>query len=68
MNKVITHITIEGKPLCDCEGHTSGLLNELNLTCGYESLASALRAKKQIQKHRHSVKVVRGHCPIGEQA
>ena len=67
MKKVIAHITISGKPLCDCEGHASGLLNQPNLTCSYESLASAERAKKQIQKHRHSVKVVRGHCPIGEQ-
>ena len=67
MKKVISHITIDGVPLCERESHATGLINKLHITCGHESLASAGRAKKQIQKHRHSVKVVRGFCKIGEQ-
>tara|TARA_B100001245_G_scaffold181778_1_gene139865 strand:- start:372 stop:578 length:207 start_codon:yes stop_codon:yes gene_type:complete len=68
MKKVISHITIDGVPLCESESHTTGLINKLHITCGHLSLASAERTKKQIQKHRHSVKVVRGHCGSGEQA
>lgn len=63
MNKVTAHITIKGRPLCECEGHHAGLINRLGVTCGYESLAAAHRAKREIQRHRHSVKVVRGECP-----
>ena len=69
MKKVISHITIDGVPLCERESHATGLINKLpNITCGHQSIASAEKAKKEIQKHRHSVKVVRGHCQIGEQA
>ena len=57
------HITIDGKPLCQCEYHLGGLMHKLSLTCGYASIAEAKRAKLEIQKHRHSVKVVIGHCP-----
>jgi hypothetical protein len=57
------HITVEGKPLCECEGHMAGLMYRLNVTCGHVSIASAKRAKVELQKHRHSVRVVPGFCP-----
>ena len=65
MNKIPAHITIEGVPLCQCEAHMAGLMNTLEVTCGHESLAAAHRAKREIQRHRHSVKVVPGACPAG---
>ena len=57
------HITIDGTPLCRCEGHHGGIINAIGVTCGYRSIADARRAKLEIQKHRHSVRVVPGHCP-----
>lgn len=57
------HITIEGRPLCTCEMHPAGLIYRLGLTCSFRSIADARRAKAEIQKHRHSVKVVPGPCP-----
>jgi hypothetical protein len=64
MRRVTAHITIQDVPLCQCEGFFSGLLNTLDVYCGYPSIAAANRAKKKIQRHRHSVKVVRGECPV----
>ena len=57
------HLTVEGRPLCVCEGHIGGLMHKHHLTCGYRSLAAAKRAKTELQKYRHSVRVVPGHCP-----
>ena len=62
-NKVEAYIEIEGEPLCVSEGHPGGLMVSERVTCGHESLAEAHRTKKEIQKHRHSVRVVRGKCP-----
>jgi len=71
-NKVEAYIEIEGEPLCVSEGHPGGLMYDLQVVyrgvservmCGHESLAEAHRTKKEIQKHRHSVRVVRGKCP-----
>ena len=64
MNKVHAHITVQGKPLCQCEGHIGGLMNSLYVTCGYSSIAAAHRAKRELQKKRWGVKVVRGDCPV----
>ena len=58
---VQTHITIQGVPLCECE--LSFNIQSLGVYCSYPSIAAANRAKQAIQKHRHSVKVVRGECP-----
>jgi hypothetical protein len=63
MDKKPAYITVEGQPLCMCEMHLGGLINELGVTCGYPSISEAKRAKLEIQKHRHSVKVVPGYCP-----
>lgn len=62
MPKKPAHITIEGKPLCQCEGHIGGLMRKLGVTCGFRSIADARRAKLEIQKHRHSVRVIPGPC------
>ena len=72
------HITINGKPLCDCEGHHSGLLSrsppitflhrgqELRLSCSFRSKARARSAWQELAKHRYwkSIKVVAGECPL----
>lgn len=63
MRKVNAHVTVDGTPLCKAEGHLCGLLNTHGLTCGHTSLAAAHRTKRVVQKHRHSVRVVRGECP-----
>ena len=63
MKRLTAHITIEGEPLCQCEGHVAGLMAKLGLPCEFNSIADATRAKKKIQTVRHSVKVVRGLCP-----
>jgi len=69
------HITIKGKPLCECEGHNAGLLSqpttyqhlgeEQRLTCSFRSKARARSAWREVAKYRYwkSVKVVPGQCP-----
>lgn len=65
MHKKTAHITIEGSPLCECQNNRLGYpLGSIHfLTCDYISIASATRAKVELQKLYHSVKVVRGNCP-----
>lgn len=66
MNKVSAHITISNIPLCQRQGLVAGLLNKASsgITCGAISLAEAHRIKRKLQPFWHSVKVVRGECPI----
>jgi hypothetical protein len=60
MRTVKAHITVQGKPLCEFAG---GHLMSSATPCGHLSLASAQRAKLEIQKQVHTVRVVRGACP-----
>lgn len=57
------YLTVEGKPLCQCEGRLGGLMDTLKISCGYPSRAAALRSKKLLQVKRHSIRLVAGHCP-----
>lgn len=72
MKKVPSHIQIRGVPLCVCKDHLLGTKTEDNewITCGFASLADAHRVKRHLQKRNHSVRVVRGECPVfwGDQA
>jgi len=67
--KTPAHITLHGKPLCKCEMHYAGLLGPASpvghehATCSFNSLAAATRAKREMQRHRYGLRVVRGHCP-----
>lgn len=66
MQSKVAHITINGRPACDWGVGMDIELHELGVTCGHRSIADATRAKKVLQKHYHSVKVVTGHCPKSE--
>ena len=72
------HITIKGKPLCECESHAAGLLGhrsppvtynhlgeDIRLACSFRSKARARSAWKEIAKVRYwkEVKVIPGQCP-----
>jgi len=57
---VICHIEFRGIPLCDL-GHESRLRFAWP-TCGFESLASAKRELKKLQKLDWGFKIVRGEC------
>jgi hypothetical protein len=57
------HITINGRPLCQCQMHTGGIMTELNISCSFTTKAAAIRAKKEIQKRVSGSRVVKGPCP-----
>jgi hypothetical protein len=61
-----SHITIDGKPLCQCEGHTFGLMNEIKVTCSFSHKSEALDAWEKILRLRPNkdVRVVSGDCPL----
>ena len=72
MKPVIHHVTIDGAPLCEAEGHLAGMCGQVidgvRIVCETHSGANAHRIKKIVQRKRHSVRVVRGPCPVMEAA
>jgi hypothetical protein len=61
MKTVPAYITVQGAPLCQFAA--GKLMARHGCTCGHRSLADARRAKLELQKHVHTVRVVRGECP-----
>jgi len=59
------YIEIKGDPLCEREGNVYGLMSKLNVTCGHESVDSANRTKRKLERHsgKDTVRVVEGPCP-----
>jgi hypothetical protein len=56
------YLTVNGRPFCLCNWLDTRVEN-MQLTCGYVSLAAAKRAKAELQKHVYAVRVVPGRCP-----
>jgi len=61
VNKVECHIVHHKLPLCQCR--LTLTVDGKSVLCGHESLASARRAMKAIQKLDWGYKIVRGVCP-----
>tara|TARA_B100001029_G_C14983557_1_gene407537 strand:+ start:820 stop:1017 length:198 start_codon:yes stop_codon:yes gene_type:complete len=64
MNMKPVYITINDRPLCECESHVTGLINKLGITCSYKSFEDAKNAKEKIEKFGKNAVINSGHCPL----